>query len=306
MRIKREHQSETNTKTVDSTTGKTDIPDTTLSQCGTHSDDVKEEEANEDGRKALQSDFNVAGKEDALEKAVPTERAIDGLAGDGSTKSKRGERRHSNGDVQVPKHQLVCGNCSLTGHSVEECSRNLDSEGFVNACPLCNTNRHNAMHCPVLLTMNLSQLYHYFVRCRQGRPPLRGPWNFWEVYPAKWDQDANRLRLQTASFAQDRANRVGWQQLDELVIDPIWKHKDWREIIEVQIHSADRARTGLFNFPALPSLNSEAQTQATLNVSRDPQPSQCGADTNVSERTENVNPRPADTKQRSPRSGHLD
>ena len=79
---------------------------------------------------------------------------------------------------QIPKEQLVCGNCSIQGHAVRDCTRNLDNEGFINACAFCNTRLHNVLSCSRMQMMKLGVLYHNCVRLRGVRAPIRGPWNF--------------------------------------------------------------------------------------------------------------------------------
>jgi hypothetical protein len=139
---------------------------------------------NAGGDHAVQSGSGHRSNEHNGRRLLPSEEAGRDLAASAS-KGKRQRARRPNGDELVPKHTLICGNCTNTGHSVQDCSRNLDDEGFVNACPFCNTNKHNAMRCPLVPGRKLSQLYHYFVRCRAGKAPLRGPWNFCEIDPVQ-------------------------------------------------------------------------------------------------------------------------
>lgn len=126
---------------------------------------IKKEDKEADARSAV---FNRSegGFADTSQEAGGTAPPHQSLAGDGPTVPREENRnRRPNGDAEVSKEELLCGSCKITGHSVQECSQNLDSEGFVNACPFCNTDKHNAIVCHLVPGQKIGELYHYFVRC---------------------------------------------------------------------------------------------------------------------------------------------
>ena len=43
---------------------------------------------------------------------------------------------------------VICGNCSEAGHSLADCTYNIDEYGYLNGCPRCNTLSHNYADCP--------------------------------------------------------------------------------------------------------------------------------------------------------------
>lgn len=72
----------------------------------------------------------------------------------------------------------ICGNCGIKGHTIEICEGPL-VDGFLDACPICNTNKHNLTTCPRPLSVVHAvriQLY-----CRSRRPPIIMPVDPWEV-----------------------------------------------------------------------------------------------------------------------------
>ncbi|KAF4636367.1 hypothetical protein G7Y89_g1715 [Cudoniella acicularis] len=154
--------------------------------------------------------------------------------------------RKTNNQPPAQKPQLICGNCQDIGHEVADCTRNLDSEGFVNACPFHNTNSHSAFRCPDVYDIPLRKLYYFLVRRRAGKPPIRCPWNFWSIDPVRWEAQRDVVRPQRAQFALDRAQKMGWQGIREVVRDPMFDGANWEQFLGTnwilpQVHTQDLA-----------------------------------------------------------------
>lgn len=130
--------------------------------------------------------------------------------------------------------QLRCGNCDNLGHAVQHCTRPTDEYGYINACPLCNTSKHNSVDCPHTTKLGLGDAYNIFVRSRRERPPLRCPWQFWQIDPQRWNHDFSRNlgKPQTADFARERSDADGPQGINEHSADTIWKDGNWPNVIQ--------------------------------------------------------------------------
>ncbi|CAG8971840.1 hypothetical protein HYALB_00001951 [Hymenoscyphus albidus] len=72
----------------------------------------------------------------------------------------------------------TCGNCGIKGHYIELCEGPL-VEGFIDACPFCNTNKHNLITCPK--SISAEHAVRLQIYCRTRRAPLNMPFDPWEV-----------------------------------------------------------------------------------------------------------------------------
>jgi hypothetical protein len=79
--------------------------------------------------------------------------------------------------------------------------------------------------------------------------------------------EARRPRPQRASFALERFHKQGYQPLDAEVPDPIWRDPNWRDIIGIQIHSADRYLTKHYTLPAPPKSKADSVPQGVDSIS---------------------------------------
>ncbi|KAH6712659.1 hypothetical protein BKA61DRAFT_576282 [Leptodontidium sp. MPI-SDFR-AT-0119] len=141
----------------------------------------------------------------------------------------------------------ICGNCSEVGHSLADCTHNIDEYGFLNGCPRCNTREHNYADC--LRPKQNHDNFYYLISKRHGRPPLRCSWDFrtgyWAKFKGYMDGNATEVkRPQTAAFAKERRDSGVVQAWDEIVLDPSWyKPNGWANHVEDQVHPLDKARS---------------------------------------------------------------
>ncbi|RDL32674.1 uncharacterized protein BP5553_09130 [Venustampulla echinocandica] len=117
-----------------------------------------------------------------------------------------------------PPANLTCGNCGQPSHSVQMRLSPLDDGGFINACPWCNTNLHNAATC-TRQRRTTREARTFFIVKRYNKPPIRCPWDLWDL-----DLDAWRRRPQcpqSGRFALER-HQVHRPQLPfQHVVDPL-------------------------------------------------------------------------------------
>jgi hypothetical protein len=127
---------------------------------------------------------------------------------------------------------LTCGNCagkrgregalnvtySGFGHLVKDCTRLVDPDGFVNACPFCNKGDHNPNACKAAHT--LTDAYYLLVVCRHGKPPIRCNWDLKALDPKRWE--AEKFRPQNPKFSKNYNNQNGDQTLGSTIMAPLW------------------------------------------------------------------------------------
>jgi hypothetical protein len=145
-----------------------------------------------------------------------------------ANKNKSGELTASQG-LQAG---LTCGHCagkrgregglivtySGIGHSVKDCTRLVDTDGFVNACPFCNKGDHNPNTCKSAHT--LTDAYYLLVVCRHGKPPIRCNWDLKALDPKRWETE--KFRPQNPAFAINRRVGHGDQALFSTIMAPLW------------------------------------------------------------------------------------
>jgi hypothetical protein len=149
--------------------------------------------------------------------------------------SKAVEADNKNGELtanQGLQTGLTCGHCagkrgregglivtySGIGHSVKDCTRLVDTDGFVNACPFCNKGDHNPNTCKSAHT--LTDAYYLLVVCRHGKPPIRCNWDLKALDPKRWETE--RFRPQNPAFALNRRGAHGDQALFSTIMAPLW------------------------------------------------------------------------------------
>ncbi|KAK0103890.1 hypothetical protein ONS96_004998 [Cadophora gregata f. sp. sojae] len=143
---------------------------------------------------------------------------------------------------------VICGNCSQAGHSLADCTYNIDEYGYLNGCPRCNTLQRNYADCPCPKLPHDD--YHYLITKRHGKPPLRCRWDFrlgyWKEFKdCVYQDDTNAMRPQTAAFAKERRDRGVVQSWNEIVLDPIWYGRtDWTTNVGKMVHPLDRELVG--------------------------------------------------------------
>ncbi|CAG8960680.1 hypothetical protein HYFRA_00013448 [Hymenoscyphus fraxineus] len=91
-------------------------------------------------------------------------------------KSQDKQTKHSSKLLKM--QQNTCGNCGIKGHYIELCEGPL-VEGFIDACPFCNTNKHNLITCPK--SLSAEHAVRLQIYCRTRRAPLIMPFDPWEV-----------------------------------------------------------------------------------------------------------------------------
>ncbi|KAG4436776.1 hypothetical protein IFR05_007751 [Cadophora sp. M221] len=142
--------------------------------------------------------------------------------------------------------KVICGNCSEAGHSLAECTHDIDEYGFLNGCPRCNTRQHNYADCPG--PKHNHDNFHYLISKRHGKPPIRCSWDYRKGYRAKFKgykniNGAEVKRPQTAAFAMERRYNGVVQAWDEIVLDPSWYGPNgWTNHVEDQVHPLDKGR----------------------------------------------------------------
>ncbi|PVH89088.1 hypothetical protein DL98DRAFT_579802 [Cadophora sp. DSE1049] len=175
-----------------------------------------------------------------------------------------GDNRNSDDDdsahmsISPPTHahapnpeMVICGNCSEAGHSLADCTYNIDEYGYLNGCPRCNTLEHNYADCPAPKFSHDD--YFYLVTKRHGKPPLRCRWDFRLGYWKKFKEcvyknDTTAMRPQTAAFAKDRRNRGVVQAWNEIVLDPIWYGRtDLTTNVGKMVHPLDKEWVNPYN-----------------------------------------------------------
>ncbi|PVH88965.1 hypothetical protein DL98DRAFT_524578 [Cadophora sp. DSE1049] len=115
----------------------------------------------------------------------------------------------------------TCGNCREDGHTLADCTRNLDSDGFLTGCPKCNTQDHSYDSCQDNLQgQDPVKDYHFLVFRRSGKPPIRTRIDVRSL----GNGAISKLRgmPQTSKFALDRKKKGLLQNPDETIIDPTW------------------------------------------------------------------------------------
>ncbi|CAG8950174.1 hypothetical protein HYFRA_00008411 [Hymenoscyphus fraxineus] len=87
-------------------------------------------------------------------------------------------------ELLIPVAQRQCGNCFQFGHTVKDCNGPLRG-GFLDACPKdrCNTNRHNLINCPYILTKR--DAYKFVCQKRNNKAPVVSPVDPWETTDMK-------------------------------------------------------------------------------------------------------------------------
>ncbi|KAH7409445.1 hypothetical protein BKA64DRAFT_774200 [Cadophora sp. MPI-SDFR-AT-0126] len=129
-------------------------------------------------------------------------------------------------DHMLPSTEQVyprwtCGNCQEHGHTLADCTRHLDSYGFVSGCPKCNTRDHFYDSCQGnTRRQDLVKDYHFLVFRRVGKPPIRTKADVRSL----GNGAISNLRgmPQTYEFALDRKQKGLPQNPDEIILDPIW------------------------------------------------------------------------------------
>ena len=146
---------------------------------------------------------------------------------------------------------LICGNCSEAGHSLADCTYNIDEYGYLNGCPRCDTLSHNYADCPAPKFAHDD--YFYLITKRHGKPPLRCRWDFrlgyWKRFKESvYQDDATAMRPQTPWFAKDRRDRGVVQMWNEIVLDPIWYGRtDWTTNVGKMVHPLDKEWVNPYN-----------------------------------------------------------
>lgn len=116
----------------------------------------------------------------------------------------------------------VCGNCGIKGHTLEICEGPL-VDGFIDACPICNTNKHNLVTCrKPLSAVHAVRIQLY---CRARRPPIVMPFDPWQV-----DRRAFINMWQTGRLCLSKA-----------LADEIWKKKGCLSGV-MDVHEGDRQK----------------------------------------------------------------
>ncbi|KAN0114570.1 hypothetical protein V8E51_004114 [Hyaloscypha variabilis] len=125
-----------------------------------------------------------------------------------------------------------CGACFQLGHELCDCTRRVDSSGFLNGCPRCNTTHHSFDQCGGNKRPSLpSYAFDLMVVRRIGKPPIRSSIDFRFLDPAKF---ASLERFpQTCQFAAARHRNKVRQEVHKQVHDPSWAKP---ESVGSQIH----------------------------------------------------------------------
>ena len=146
---------------------------------------------------------------------------------------------------------LICGNCSEAGHSLADCTYNIDQYGYLNGCPRCNTLSHNYADCAAPIFAQDD--YFYLITKRHGKPPLRCRWDFrlgyWKKFKeCVYEDDTTAMRPQTAAFAKARRDKGVVQMWNEIVLDPIWYGRtDWSTNVGKMVHPLDKEWMNPYN-----------------------------------------------------------
>ena len=146
---------------------------------------------------------------------------------------------------------VICGNCSEAGHSLADCTYNIDEYGYLNGCPRCNTLSHNYADCPAPKFAHDD--YFYLITKRHGKPPLQCRWDFrlgyWKKFKeCVYQDDATAMRPQTAAFAKERRHMGVVQMWNEVVLDPIWYGRtDWTTNVGKMVHPLDKELINSYN-----------------------------------------------------------
>jgi hypothetical protein len=137
------------------------------------------------------------------------------------TTTTTGSRRNAVGQAIVPEHGSFCVFCELLGeHWSSDCSGNVNEEGYVIYCPLCNNKEHTLLNCKEIEKVKMKWLYNE-IRRRHGRAMFPMPWNPFDIMPERW----GRGNLpQTPTFAKERLQKLGKQAPGEVVPDPFWEN----------------------------------------------------------------------------------
>ncbi|KAG4414713.1 hypothetical protein IFR04_012147 [Cadophora malorum] len=146
---------------------------------------------------------------------------------------------------------LICGNCSEAGHSLADCTYNIDQYGYLNGCPRCNTLSHNYADCAAPIFAQDD--YFYLITKRHGKPPLRCRWDFrlgyWKKFKeCVYEDDTTAMRPQTAAFVKARRDKGVVQMWNEIVLDPIWYGRtDWSTNVGKMVHPLDKEWMNPYN-----------------------------------------------------------
>ena len=129
----------------------------------------------------------------------------------------------SNDKQEMKSNKLLCGNCSLPGHTLEHCVKQ-EVDGFVHGCPRCNTRLHDFDGC---IHKNFRELY-YLVKSRDGRPPIltgkdyRYLPGFRTMDERPWTPEFSKKRLNYYKSYEYKAPFWGRLQIP----DPAWLDED--------------------------------------------------------------------------------
>jgi len=115
----------------------------------------------------------------------------------------------------------TCGNCQETGHTLADCTRELDSYGFLTGCPNCNTTEHNYDDCQDILQQHdRVRDYHFLIFRRIGKPPIRSRIDIRLLGNGRISKLDGMP--QSSEFALARICRSLLQDPNEMIMDPSW------------------------------------------------------------------------------------
>ncbi|KAK0109919.1 hypothetical protein ONS95_002590 [Cadophora gregata] len=183
------------------------------------------------------SEYHSSQPGDAVSSSNPSHRALTTQDQQNASQYGAGHKLKlgSSKDACSP---WTCGNCKEGGHTLADCTKNLDSHGFLPGCPVCNTLAHNYDGCQnnSLQERDHVKDFHFLVFRRIGKPPVRTSLDFRHM----GNGETSKLRgmPQTYQFALERKERGLPHDPEEIIFDPTWKNNP-RDIKD-QSHPLDR------------------------------------------------------------------
>ena len=155
----------------------------------------------------------------------------------------------------------TCGNCQEDGHTLADCTRELDSQGFLTGCPKCNTKEHNYDDCQdILQHHDRVRDYHFLIFRRIGKPPIRSRIDI-EFLGNGRISKLNGMP-QKPDFALARMSRSLLQDPNEMIMDPAW---DPPKIIEGYSVFSQHNRAPKLRVMGFPPGYSEQQHQVSVH-----------------------------------------
>ncbi|KAF4629170.1 hypothetical protein G7Y89_g8980 [Cudoniella acicularis] len=144
------------------------------------------------------------------------------------------------------------GNCMIFGHEVKNFVGPIDDEGFISACPVCNTNCHVLGKCVKSRKTMRKQLLSQFTIQRVNKPPLRFEFDYRKV--ESWERRKDEGNPWTLRFALDfhKENTDFWQTF----------HRNGQIQIQRKIEGEDSMRkSGKKMAGSVPQLGNDASAE---------------------------------------------